>query len=64
MNKNFERALILLKATDELLKKQENSSYVLDILGETTFYDGSECDGACLLEDIGELLDSLDNSMK
>ena len=46
------RADELLKACQELLMKQQNSFYVLNLLDETVFYDESECDGNCLLEDI------------
>ncbi|APH22439.1 hypothetical protein [Clostridium botulinum] len=47
-----DRKIILLKACRDLLKKQENSSYVLDLLEETVFYDDADCDGYCLIEDI------------
>lgn len=48
----IERAAVLLKAIHDLMRKQEESHYVLNILAETIFYDGSECDGGCLKEDI------------
>jgi len=48
----FDRARTLLKATYELLNKQVESYYVLNILSETIFYDNAECDGSCLMEDI------------
>lgn len=51
-----ERAFVLLKATRDILKKQVGSFYVNNILAETVFYDGSECDGSCLLEDIEDFL--------
>jgi len=51
------RAKTLLKATGKLLKKQEDSYYVLNILKETVYYDGAECDGLCLLDDIRYWLD-------
>lgn len=47
----------LLKATYELLKKQEKSEYTLDLLSETVFYDEADCDGYCLMEDIAIELD-------
>jgi hypothetical protein len=47
-----DRKITLLKACRDLLKKQANSSYVLDLLSETVFYDEADCDGNCLLEDI------------
>ena len=46
------RAETLLRATYELLNKQNETIYVLDMLEETVFYDGAECDGSCLMEDI------------
>lgn len=51
-----DRKITLLKACRDLLKKQENSRYVLDLLTETVFYDDAECDGNCLLEDIETVL--------
>ena len=51
-DKRLERAETLLKATYELLSKQEESYFVLNLLAETIFYDGTECDGSCLMEDI------------
>lgn len=47
-----DRKVTLLKACLKLLQKQENSSFVLDLLGETVYYDGADCDGYCLMEDI------------
>lgn len=54
---NEERAIVLLKACMELLKKQDESPYVLNILSETIFYDECECDGYCLCEDIKSFLE-------
>lgn len=50
------REKILLKAAYDLLHKQTESPYVLNLLSETTTWDGAECDGYCLMEDIAELL--------
>ena len=47
-----DRKDILLQATYDLLKKQENSHYVLNLLSETVFYDEADCDGSCLMDDI------------
>ena len=47
----------LLKAAYELLKKQEESGYTLDLLSETVFYDEADCDVYCLMEDIAIELD-------
>jgi len=51
-----ERAKILLKAAYDLLHKQTESFYVLNLLTETAVWDGVECDGYCLMEEIAELL--------
>lgn len=53
----LDRAKTLLKATGNLLKKQEDSYYVLNLLAETVYYDEAECDGSCLLDDIRYWLD-------
>ena len=47
-----DRKLTLLKATLELLKKCGDGGYVKNALSETVFYDGADCDGACLANDI------------
>jgi hypothetical protein len=47
-----DRKITLLKACLKLLKKQERSGYVLDLLSETVHYDEADCDGYCLMEDI------------
>ncbi len=47
-----ERIITLLKACKELLEKQNNSHYVLNLLEQTVNYDDAECDGYSLLEDI------------
>lgn len=57
MKENLDRAIILLRATKELLSKQKDSPYTLNMLNETTFYDECDCDGYCLLDDIEALLD-------
>lgn len=50
--RDLKRADTLLKATYELLNKQNESYYVLNLLAETVYYDEAECDGNCLMEDI------------
>lgn len=50
--KLLKRSKTLLTATYELLKKQESSSYVLNLLNTVTYYDEAECDGSCLIDDI------------
>lgn len=51
-----ERAKVLLKATLDLLQKQKESFYVLNLLENTVFYDNAECDGYCLFDDIENFL--------
>ena len=46
------RKEVLLRAAYDLLNKQNNSGYVLNMLETTTFYDDADCDGYCLMEDI------------
>lgn len=48
----LDRAKTLLKATYDLLQKQIESPYVLNLLAETIEYDEAECDGNCLMDDI------------
>lgn len=65
MDKNLldalSRAKTLLKAAGSLLKKQEDSNYVLNLLTETVYYDEAECDGSCLLDDIRYWFDEFTN---
>ena len=55
-DKQMDRKEILLRAAYELLKKQELSHYVLNLLEKTAFYDDADCDGYCLMEDIASEL--------
>lgn len=59
MNENFdiERAVTLLKAARNLIKKCDEASYVVNVVSESVFYDGVDCDGYCLMEDIEYLLE-------
>lgn len=52
----MERMRTLLKAAYDLLKKQNESHYVLNMLETTAVWDEAECDGYCLMEEIEELL--------
>ena len=51
------RARILLKAAYDLLQKQQESHFVLNLLEETVHYDEADCDGYCLQEDISSFLE-------
>ena len=50
------REHLLLKAAYQLLKQQDESCYVLNLLEETTIWDGTDCDGYCLMEEIQMVL--------
>ena len=53
----LDRAKTLLKATWNLLQKQNETIYVLNMLEELVYYDGCECDGNCLMDDINYWFD-------
>lgn len=52
IHRHVSRMETLLRATYNLLKKQEDTPHVLNMLETTVEYDGTECDGSCLMEDI------------
>lgn len=56
------RAVILLKATYDLLSKQTKSGYVLNMLEQVVYYDDAECDGSCLMNDIECLLEEINDN--
>lgn len=47
---------ILLRAAFDMLRKCQDSHYALSPMEVTVFYDGTDCDGTCLLEDIASEL--------
>ena len=51
------RAVMLLKATLDILQKCDESTWVLDATRETGILDGEECDGGCLMVEIKEYLE-------
>ena len=53
-----DRATVLLKATLDILRQCDSSSYVLNALEVSTVYDEAVCDGFCLKEDIEWFLES------
>ena len=59
-----QRAEILLRATYNILRKCEDSPYVLDVLAVTDTWDGVECDGHCLMEDIEIWFDEFSKPLK
>lgn len=52
----IDRKSYLLQAAYNLLRKQERSHIVLNLLTETVNYDGEDCDGYCLMDDIRVIL--------
>jgi len=56
-----ERAKILLKATLDILKKCDETPYVVSVFEATAIWDEAECDGYCLKEEIGELLTDINH---
>jgi hypothetical protein len=60
--KRIERAMILLKASRDMLEKANEGPFVVDVMSETVFYDGTDCDGHCLKEDIDNLLLEMEGS--
>ena len=57
LKREYDRAKVYIKAAHDLLQKQKDSYYVLDLLSETVFYDNADCDGYCLYEETGEWLE-------
>lgn len=53
------RALILLKATSDILEKLDDTPYVLNFFEQTAVWDGVDCDGYCLMEEVNELLEEV-----
>jgi len=50
------RLFVLLKASYDILTKCKEAQGVIDPMSQTAVYDGTPCDGQCLLEDIEELI--------
>ena len=48
----IDRKTTLLKACYDMLKKCDESNYVISPMEVSVFYDEADCDGACLMEDI------------
>lgn len=48
----MDRKTVLLKACYDMLKKCSEGLYATSPMEETVFYDGADCDGYCLMEDI------------
>ena len=57
-----ERLRILARAAFDILKKSDRARYVESAVTMTAFYDGADCDGYCLMQDIATALDIDENS--
>ena len=55
----YKRAIILLKATSDILEKLDDTPYVLNFFEQTAVWDGIDCDGYCLMEEINILLEEM-----
>ena len=53
----MDRKEVLLRACYDLLMRQVESGYVLNLLDEIVHYDDTDVDGNCLLEDIRDELE-------
>lgn len=58
-NEQYKRAIILLKATSDILAKLDDTPYVLNFFEQTAVWDGVDCDGYCLMEEVNELLEEV-----
>ena len=52
-----QRKTVLLKAALDILKKCDDSEYIVDVLQITATWDNIEGDGYCLMEEIENLLE-------
>lgn len=59
----IERMLVLLKATQQILHECRDSVYVMDVFYATAEYDDTECDGYCVMEEIDELLEEIEDEI-
>lgn len=54
--KQNNRHLTLLRAAFDMLRKCQESHFVISPMETSVFYDEADCDGTCLLEDIATYL--------
>jgi hypothetical protein len=57
-----ERMQVLLRAAYDILKRCNDSHYVLNAVEVCAQYDGTNCDGMCLMDDIATALDLEDGT--
>ena len=54
-----ERAKILMQAALDILNKCDEGIYVKNVMEVTAIWDEAECDGYCLKEELGQLMDEV-----
>lgn len=54
-----ERAKILLQAALDILNSCDEGMYVKNALEVTAVWDGAECDGYCLKNEVEDLMDEI-----
>jgi hypothetical protein len=54
------REITLLRACYDMLRQCNESGYVVSPMELTTHYDGADCDGACLMDDIRDCLEEFE----
>lgn len=53
------RAKVLLRATLDIMNKCDEGPFVENVFDMTAVWDGIECDGSCLRDDINILFDEI-----
>lgn len=62
MNKEQqERTKILMQATLDILKKCNEGIYVKNVMEVSAIWDEAECDGYCLMEELEDLINEINN---
>lgn len=51
-----DRTEVLLRAAYDLIKRSTESRFVEETTSISVFYDGANCDGYCLMDDIADVL--------
>lgn len=59
-----QRAETLLRATYNILQKCNDTLYILNVLEVTDVWDGVECDGSCLIDDIENWFDEFGKTLE
>lgn len=62
MSDNPDRKEVLLRAAYDLLRRSTQSHFVQEATSILTYYDGANCDGYCLMEDIANELELDDDA--